>query len=412
MFLENTESTIMSILHGVARGDDPGRSLYLERFCETYSEPLVEFLATTKKLPNDEARDLVHDFWMKKLLDVPAYENLISKYLKSMQSGESNSFRRYLARSLTLHFISQWRSATARKDRKALSLDHAFDAEPANEPDLAAFDNIWASHLFQKVIDGVRQECLRDGDATDRWKVFVELKLKPCLLGTEAMSYSELAEHLELPDPKSVGNSWITVKRMFERHLHRAVEDYIPAASIAESSQATAAEVKELLRQLAGMRALQVSVPELVNASSNATDISAFELSDPTSDTVYQTNKDLQMAWSNLLHAPLNNWLLDGDAPETATLSSVLEDPKPSRDLLDTIRSQAKRQGRSTANRLQPCTLVPTEFYAVTYLLAVVLSSVRLKENISTSKPSEIRSKMEAVRLVPWLDKKSKSTLE
>lgn len=408
MFLDTTESTIMSVLHGVAQGDQAGRSLYLARFCETYSEPLVKFLSATKRLPHDEARDLVHDFWMKKLLDVPAEDNLISKYLKSMQAGEPNSFRRYLARSLTLHFISHWRSAANRRNREALPLDAGFDIEGVNEPDWASFDDIWVSHLFQKVIDGVRQECLHDGGTADRWKIFVELKLKPCLLGTEAKSYSELASMLDLQDPKSVGNSWITVKRMFDRHLHRAVQDYIPAASIAESSQATSVEVKELLRQLAEKRVLKISLPELQSDSDETKVVSTFELSDPNNDAVYRTAEDLKAGWTKILHLPLNHWLLEGNGSETAPIITVLEDSKPALELLNAIRSQAKRYGRDKTSTLQAGSLIPTEFYAITYLLAVVLAATRLEKSITSVQPQEFSKKIYSMRSVPWLDSKSR----
>lgn len=55
---------------------------------------------------------------------------------------------------------------------------------------------------------------------------------------------------------------------------------------------------------------------------------------------------------------------------------------------------------------------VPVRPFAVVYLLAVVIASVRLNVAISKSSPADIAKKVESIYRLPWLDLKSKSTFQ
>ncbi|MEM1228822.1 MAG: hypothetical protein AAGJ40_24320 [Planctomycetota bacterium] len=402
---------MMSVLFGVTDDKSEQCSQYLNRFCETYTEPLVKFLVITKRLQKDAATDVVHEFWLRKLLEPDANQNLIATFLKFQEQHPTASFRKYLARSLSNFFINLHNSAEARTNRQAIPLEYAGLCEDEhNDPGLSEFDAIWSNHLLQRVLDQVREECLRS-DHELKWKIFVALVLRPSLSGTKPDSYKELADRFGIPNPKDIGNAWITVKRMIHRHFEQGVQDYLPVRSLDESVAASHAETQELLLRLASNGRLQLNIPELLGESASENHFVGFDLESNPLPKLFQSDSDLAEAWDTLSREPVKDWL-DLQSFSACSLRHAIKRRVLTLEDLQAMRVRAKQLGRNRARSDSLERYVPREIYGLVYLMSIALAKLQFEADISETNPKKLSARMCQYAAHSWLDTKSRTILE
>ncbi len=254
---DDANSTVMSILHGVAGEHISQRQVSLERFCETYTQPLVNYLAKAKRLHVEDALDLVQIFWLSKMLKPSPGENLVAKFLVASQFREKSSFRNYLSVALNNFLRSKYRSGSEAAIRSQVSIEQLEGWEVESPEDLNQFDLAWANHILVMVLERVRQECTSER-LKMKWVVFTRLILQPIASNFPRPSYAELADELGVQDSKDIGNALTTFKRIFLRHLEIVVQDYLPANSREESLTAAKAEVATILAKLSKFGGLQL----------------------------------------------------------------------------------------------------------------------------------------------------------
>ncbi len=412
MFLSNTESTMMSVLFGVAGQDDDARKEYLERFCVVYTKPLVRFLVLTKKLSEDDANEVVQDFWLAKVIQPTPEQNLISKYLLVRESKEGSSFRRYLSKSLSFHFINRYRSAETRRERANVSLDQLDGWEPEDaESDQIEFDAVWSNHLLDQVLGRVHSECLANGHA-DKWNVFVELVLRPGMRGVATPSYSELAKKLEVNSPKAVGNAWVTVKRMIQRHFVAAVQQYLPSGTPQESIADVENETREILYGLAARGGLRIKLEDNAEQVETSCETASFELSGLLAGDLFRSSADLREAWKSVLSSKVRSFFNESNPSDTdASYDEWIRSSDTSLESLDRVRRFAKNHGKQASHELSGQHCLPREIWALIYLLTLSIAKLRHGQDLSQMTLKQLQSRMLQFREAEWIDDFSKQTL-
>jgi DNA-directed RNA polymerase specialized sigma24 family protein len=403
----------MSVLFGVV-GDDPAqKQRYLQRFCVSYTEPLVQFLSRTKRIAWDEAEELVQEFWLRKMLEPAPENNLVAKYLTVRESDPKTSFRRYLFRSLTNHFLNHYQSGQARRDRRTVHLDSLEGWEPADRIEQQEFDAAWANHLLQRVLTQVYDECHRNGHE-QKWRVFIQLVLRPCLANEPRPSYSELANSLGFRNPQSIGNAWMTVRRMFMRHFTDAVRDYVPAKSLEDSVVHSTAEVQSLLLQLSTAGGLSISAEQWGIESHAVSSDCRFELEPITSNDLFRSPQDYQSAWQAVLSEPFSSTLeLPASDPlALLTINNLLTGKQLDPAKAVAIQRRAKNLGLGHHTHAEDHVLLPQEIYGLVYLLAIAAAKIHFKQDTSTQTDAQLASKSKMFLAMVWVDDAAKQFLK
>lgn len=217
---------------GVADGEALGRLL------ARYLPALVAHLVHGKRLPPEEAEDLVQDFVAGKILQ----KNLISR-----ADPDLGKFRTLLLTSLDRFLIDQIRAKKAKMrnpgDGQIVALGEGEPLAVATEQGSDAFDLAWARRVLAEVLQRMRDECDRS-DRMDVWNVFDARLLSPVLQGSPPMDYDVLVERFSLMSPSQAANLLVTAKRMFARVLRSVVAEY---ALDEEEIEAEIAELKSIL---------------------------------------------------------------------------------------------------------------------------------------------------------------------
>jgi len=86
----------------------------------------------------------------------------------------------------------------------------------------AVFDTQWAVALVHRILDGVRDECVREQLAA-HWTIFERRVVRPMLTGEPPVDYTILVERLDLKDAAQAANMMITVKRRFARAMYAEI---------------------------------------------------------------------------------------------------------------------------------------------------------------------------------------------
>jgi hypothetical protein len=410
VFLGDSDSTVMSILHGVS-GETQSREK-MERFCLTYTEPLIEFLARSKRMARDAAHDLVNDFWLAKMLDIPPPFNLVAKYLTALQTNQESSFRRYLSASLNNFYLSKTRTKKDKLLRAQRSLDDIDGWEPSVQHEMREFDILWANHLLSLVLEKVRSEC-ENAEHFVKWQVFLRLIVQPCIENGNRPTYSEVANTLGLSSPKEVSNALTTFKRIFMRHFSIAVQDYLPARNASESLAGARSEVEEILLELSRAGSLRLPLENWgIHVASTGESQWALQIDSYSGHSLFRSSEDFALAWRSLKTADLTEILEFPSAgePHTVTIDNMVTGTIVLRDTLNKVRGQAKRMGSDTGASGQPMEL-PRRLYALIYLIAIASGDIYLETQISRqSRPQLLEN---AIRFVgeSWLDDVTKSFL-
>ena len=209
-------NTHWSLVRRAGKPDAAARREALTALLGRYQPALRSYLRVVKRLPAEEADELLQGFIADQLLE---------RELIGRADQARGRFRTLLLTSLNNFAVSRGRAA---RRRAAEPLD-ARGEGPVGEagglsPDVVV-EAAWARALVHDVIAAMREECVRTGRG-DVWAVF-EGRILGEVFGTgRVIPYEELAAGLGLESPSQAANLLVTAKRMYARLLRLAVGEY------------------------------------------------------------------------------------------------------------------------------------------------------------------------------------------
>lgn len=419
MFYENAQSTMLTMLRQAAGSDLELRQNALEQFCSIYSQPLVDFLRATKKLDQEDAEEVVQSFWSDRFFRKGDPSPFVIKFLEKRQEHPELSFRKYLARSLAFHSISIGRK---RAKQREVSLDAIEGWEPLEASEQDVFDVAWANHILVRVLESVRRECVMK-DQLKLWQLFEAQALQPAMTGAEPLGYAKLAQQFGFRNPKAASNAMQTVARKFDRVFVEVISDYLPTGAAEVSREVVDAEIQKLMSVLSRSGSLKVNQPESQDGTWSTgyvvamqkDSLAEFQLAKFGDQHMFAGVADLAAAWNDLRELPLVDWLLTATSEESMvrlSLADALTVEQASVEVYDQIRSQAKVMGhRKAMDASEQTGAIPRDFYATTYLLAIVAAELHSGIRISSQSPSEVARKAMSSGQLEWLDESSKRLL-
>jgi len=400
-------STIMSVLFGVAQHDDDLRRKQLERFACQYAQPLVNYLIRKNWAIADEARDLVQEFWLDKLIEPDPSVNLVALYLQSQwrqTSREENSFRKYLLRSLSNFYIDY-----TRRKRPVIGIEGV--EQIASEADYQTFDAVWANSLLRTIVTRVRDECLVN-DQQLMWQLFCRQIVLPKLTGNGPPGYALLASEFGFSDARSAGNAVRTVIRKFQSHLKNCVRDYLPINSIGKSDEMVDEEFSEIVKILSKPGLLEREMFEdiIVTKDSQLGPDESFFMNNVASthnllvdpqESLYASDDDIAHRWLQIRSNSIAQWLgtecEDSEECKQSNFSDLAHGRFLSEDTLLNIRNTAKQLAKVTGDE-------PQLLLATIYLLAIA-SCFQHHSKLLTSDPAKkIRLRVDQIIHMKWLD--------
>jgi RNA polymerase sigma-70 factor (ECF subfamily) len=202
-----------------------------------YRPALKAHLMFARRLPPENAEDLLHDFIADKVLR--------HSLLAGSDPGRGR-FRTYLLTALDRYAVSAHRRDAAQKrapEGGFVELEE-FDAPGDGAGQTAAGDAEWARQVIAEALRRTQAEC----EATAResfWSMFDIRVVGPLLRGEPPPPYEELVARLGFQSPLQASNALTTAKRIFTRMLREVVAEY------AASPEAVDAELQELRAVLA-----------------------------------------------------------------------------------------------------------------------------------------------------------------
>lgn len=208
----------------------------LDILIRRYWRPVYIFLKYSGKDEHD-AKDLTQAF----------FANWAQQESFGKADPQKGRFRSFLLSSLKRFAQNEHRAAQAKKRAPTaglLSLDELMDNpehsfEPAtNLTPEAAFNQVWAKEVVQRVLTLFEKECAQT-DKAMHYAIFSRRLILPILDGASEPSYAALAEEFSITE-KQAANCLLTAKRAFQRLLKDEISLY------AASEQEISMEVKDL----------------------------------------------------------------------------------------------------------------------------------------------------------------------
>ncbi len=201
----------------VVKAGQEARGEALARLLEQYLPALRAHLINGKRLPPDQADDLLQEFTAQKILE---------KNLFAAADRRLGKFRTFLLTALDRFVLNQHRAQGARKHAadKAAPLADGDDAEYRPDPS-RAFDVAWARSVIADALRQMQAECEQSG-RVDIWGVFQGRVVAPALEGALPLHYQQMVEQFGFPSPTAASNALVTAKRMYARILRAVVAQY------------------------------------------------------------------------------------------------------------------------------------------------------------------------------------------
>jgi hypothetical protein len=409
---EYAESTVMSILKDVALDQQSRRQDSLQRFCVTYTQPLIQYLVRSKRLAEDDAYDLVQDFWHAKMLEPAPADNLVAKFLVARQSHPESSFRRYLFVSVTNFLRSRYRSCEQSIRRSQVSLEQLGGFDAASSEDFDRFDFAWSNHVLVMVLDRVRDAC-EEPRLRLKWTVFCQLILQPYASDAPRPSYAALAADLGLDNPKEISTALTTFRRLFMRQLEMVVQDYFPVHAGDQDRKSVEREIASILNSLSEKGGLQLPLERWGVESSGTDDVIGLALNNLAVSNLIQGEQDHRTAWSNLLDVDLLNALdVPGTSCDRVTIRAMITGKIADLHVLDQIRAAAKQLGSNQTAHGGSVLCLNRNLYGLTYLLAIVAAKLFLNQDLSMQDPSRLKLLAHSFAEKAWVDDETKEILK
>ncbi len=194
-----------------------------------YYPALLAHLVYVKRIPIEQAEDLLHDFLERKFL---------KKNILETADPAKGRFRTFLLTVLDRFLVSRHRQAAAQKRSPGQLADFEECARTvAVGNGEGSYDQVWARQVLAETLKRMRQECASSG-RDDLWNLFEARVLRPCLTGAEPIPYDEMVSQFQLASPSAAYNLLLTAKRMYVRCLKSVVADYAPSEALVEEELA------------------------------------------------------------------------------------------------------------------------------------------------------------------------------
>ncbi len=410
------KSTVLSILHGTTAEDAATRATSLRRLCEQYTAPLVAYLHVSRRIPLEDAEDLVNEFWTQKLLVPSAHENIVAKYFQSSAYGPTRGFRKFIFRSVANFQLDHVKKIQRRG--KTLSLEQLEGWQPTSDGLVdPEFDRIWARHILGQVVDIARGECELKGQQ-DMWRLFVACISQP--LNNTQRSMSELAVLHGFDNAKQASAALITVSRKFDRLLKSLVANYLPGQETTEENEALIAEVNDLREILSRPGVVNVESLGLLENPGEPAQMNRGETDGNLTCLNFSHNRishsDLTSLWQALLEQRLLDWLPEFSGPiavdwHSLRFGDLANWANPHLELLRMVHQYSKRQGTSSQETAFEFVRLPKEFFSVIYLTAIAVSYLQFCTHLSKASRSQLVEWVDAAALFPWLDSRTRELL-
>lgn len=396
-------TTIISVILGSVQCAQTVRKKYVERFVHQYREPLVQ--AIHRRYRNlSFAEDCVHEFFLRKLIEVEPSENIAYSFLARREVDDSISFRSYLRRSL-YNFVADQMRATQRSEL----IERSHVREELAEID--RFDADWASNILSQAISSTCEESIARGQEKS-WKMFEFRFLLPSNDEPGRQNcYDALIAQFNIDSPKTASNRIRTIIRRFERKLRSLIADYLPVVS--DESQRTAVdselrELKDVLVRMAGARTLDVSNVENQESLDHGVFSSAELLSLPDSTRCVWGEAEFSQVWRHILDSPtskvLRDWgiVRDSSTEVDVPFGQLIHGGSPSVFILQSLKDRAKQA--NTESSLG----IPREMCLVIYLLAIGLSFGNHGQQISSDSVDRFHKRIEKTIGWNWIDNQTR----
>lgn len=200
------------------------------RLCESYYEPLRLFLE--RRMGEDAARDLLHDFFLKEMIRPDDVRDGRPGPVSLLDCFDPNKgrFRHFLSRRLRW-FLTDRHRKLQRERRRTRSF---FDDEAADVPDAAAVERtpsqVWARVILGRALRRLRRESESEAGAGERWVLLRERVVRPLLRQATAPGFADILEMVGLIDSldaKEASNKVVNARRRLAALLREVVAEYV-----------------------------------------------------------------------------------------------------------------------------------------------------------------------------------------
>ncbi len=196
--------------------DDAARQTALAELLAIYSPALRDFLVAARRVPEDLADDLMHDFIADKIL---------SRKLIHHAEREKGKFRNFLLKSLN-NFVTTKLKREYAERASASGLDLSEIVDAISHQNAEQFDLAWVQRVVSDTLQLMQADCTAT-KRSDLWEIFNVRVVEPMLHGTEPLDYGEIVIRFRIETPRQAINLLATAKRSFIRQLRLVVGRYV-----------------------------------------------------------------------------------------------------------------------------------------------------------------------------------------
>ncbi|MCX5659771.1 MAG: sigma-70 family RNA polymerase sigma factor [Planctomycetota bacterium] len=216
-------STDWTVILQCQGGDAEKSREALEKIVQRYWRPIYVFLRQ-KRLPPEQARDLVQGFICEVVLDRKLIEHA---------DRAQGRFRTFLLAALQRFAVSDYRAQNAQKRHAGTwtlpleaveRLDYSLKGAPETPEE--AFDRVWAAQLLDDVLAELRDGYQKEG-RSNYWSVFEAKVVDPILHGVAPPPLGRLCEQFGIDQEQRASNMIATAKRRFRAMLFRRLRPLV-----------------------------------------------------------------------------------------------------------------------------------------------------------------------------------------
>jgi hypothetical protein len=208
--------TQWSLVGRAGMSDAVERERAVARLLAIYRPALRVFLVETRRIPQQMADDILHDF---------VADRILAKRILERANSDRGRFRNFLVKSLS-NFASTQMTKERGRTGPAVELQEATLSTASSRQDTDRFDRQWVRSLVTDALQLMEEDC-RARDRMDLWDILVARAVDPILHDAHPVEYDVIVERFGLETPRQAINLLATAKRAFLRHLRTAVGRYV-----------------------------------------------------------------------------------------------------------------------------------------------------------------------------------------
>jgi len=359
--------------------DSEVRSEAVSELILLYYPALRAHLLRRKRLPPDEADDILQGFVTDKVLE----RNLIG----SAVQRKGKKFRSFLLKALENYLRDSKRRQRTKKrapEGQAIFVSDAVEAalDTAHEG-VDVFDVAWARRLLDEVIAVMHADC--EKKRQDRiWGVFNHRLLASARRGVEPASYDELVERFGFDSPEQACNALATAKRKFEKAFETVSNQYV---SESEGTNDVLAELIDILGKAPSLD--WQTAPDSWSDLASQDDASLTDLSDTQPQLLgHMLESVSKVPWTwgtedfgtmltHLLQCPVlplvgihSSEAGSGDETNELLLHEAILSPTTDLDVLKAVKRFARRNANQDSGSF------PSEIASVIYFASLASAQV------------------------------------